>query len=189
MELKEDEQAPDGQRTDVAPSNHPGNQSTSRPYVNKRRPSIAGQLAASRLIKKARLALLPKSGISRPAATKPTSNNTAAPEIKPEVLSTDTIDVIFERSCSTLSFATRLMTRLFDKTELLKCRNVHGRSAGRSQHCNPDEALDERRVNIIRRLVEEKVGASNRTWKECVRAMNKKICNIKANFSQEKQLV
>ena len=179
--LKEDEPAPDGQQMVITPLDHSGNQAGSRPNASKRRPSTAGPLAASRLVKKARLSLLPKSNISlRPSATKSTSNNITAPEVQPGDLSKETIDSIFENSCSTLSFATRLMLHLFDQTELHKCQNVYGRSGLFGyQIQNPDEALDERRVNTIRRLLEEKAEISDRTWKECVSTMNRKIGRMK----------
>ena len=116
---------------------------------------------------------------SRPAATKPTSNKMTAPDIKPRGLSKETINAIFESSCSLLNFASRLMTHLFDQSELLKCRNVFGRFDANRQ-VNPKEALDERRVNTIRRLVEERAAPGDYTWQQCVDSMNKKLCEIKA---------
>ena len=191
MELKDDEPVHDGEQMDVMSPDHSENQIASiksRPNVTNSRPSIAGQLAASRLVKKARLSLITKSRISsRPAATKPTSNNIAqANKVKPGDLSKETIDVIYESSVTLPNFATHLMTHLFDQTELLKCRNVLGRSHG-GHYCNPDEALDERRVNTIRRLVEEKAGASDHTWKKCEKAMNEKIRRMKVDLNREKR--
>ena len=182
MELKEDEQAPDDQPMDVVSSHHSDNQIASSKL--KSRPSIAGQLAASRLVKKARLSLLPRSSISSSStANKPASSKMTVPGVKPVDLSKETIDFIFKSSVTLPNFATHLMTQLFDQSELLKCRNVYGRSAAYPHQIqNPDEALDERRVNIIRRCVEEKVGASDQTWKQCVNAMNTKIGKLRAEL-------
>ena len=140
---------------------------------------------ASWLVKKARLSLINKSSF----VSKPTSHHITAPEVEPGDLSKETIDSIFESSCSLLSFATRLMSHLFDKSELLKCRNVYGRSGPICyQIGNPEEALDEKRINIIRRLVEERPKPGDHTRMECVHAMNKKIGLMRrAYLSQENQ--
>ena len=174
---------------DVVPLDHSGNQARSRPNATKRRPSIASQLAASRLVKKARLSLLPRQNISsRPAAKKSTSNNVASPPATSGDLSKETVDSIFESSCSLLNFATRLMAHLFDQAELLKSRNVYGRSgAFPHQIQNLEEALDERRVNIIRRLVEDRSEPGDHTWKQCVTAMNNKMGKMRAPLSQKHQ--
>ena len=192
MKLKEDEPAPAGQQMDVTPSDHSENQiatANSKPNMIKSRPSIASQLAAIRLVKKARFSLINKSRISsHPAAIKPTNNNITVPEVNSEDLSKETIDSIFESSCSLLNFATRLMAQLFDQSELLKSRNVYGLSGPHPHQIqNLEEALDERRVNIIRRLVEERAKPGDYTWKQCVRAMNNKIGKIRAELLPEKR--
>ena len=77
------------------------------------------------------------------------------------------------------------MMYLFDQSELLKCRNVYGRVSNQPLvKPKPEEALDEKRVAMIRRLVEEVGASDNRVWSLCVKAMNKKICNLKTKAAQ-----
>ena len=189
MELKEDEPAPDGQPMDIVLLDHSDNQIASS--KSKSRQSIAGQLAASRLVKKARLPLINKSNISSlPVATKSTNKNITVPEVNSGELSNETIDSIFEISSSTPNFATRLIAHLFDQAELLKSRNVHGWFGPiNNRILNPNEALDKNSVNIIRRLVEERAKPGDHTWKQCVKSMNSKISQIKAALSEEKRWV
>ena len=97
------------------------------------------------------------------------------------------MDEIFANSHSNQNFATKLMTQLFDKSELLRCRNVNG-IAKDNPYLAPkkDEALDEKRVAIIRRLVQERAAPDKIVWSKCVIAMNKKIIELKAKMNNSK---
>lgn len=89
-------------------------------------------------------------------------------------LSPETVDHIYHRSRSVINFATNLMTHLFDHAELLSCLNVYGRHYS-SPFSLKHKGLDERRVNIIKRAVQEKAGSGREIWPCCVKAMNDKI--------------
>lgn len=78
------------------------------------------------------------------------------------------------------NFAKNLMMHLFDLAELKRCLNVHGRSSNPNKVFGP--RLDEKRINVIRQIVEENSTFSpTQLWKNCVNSMNRKISDIKSN--------
>lgn len=86
------------------------------------------------------------------------------------------INSIFHKSHSIQNFATNLLLHLFDIAELTQNVNVNGRVMNGKTAKN---ALDEKRINIIRQIVEEKAEYDEQVWPSCVNAMNKKISAIK----------
>ena len=86
------------------------------------------------------------------------------------------INSIYHKSHSIQNFATNLLLHLFDISELTQNVNVNGRVMNGKTAKN---ALDEKRINIIRQIVEEKAEYDEQVWPSCVNAMNKKISAIK----------
>ena len=86
------------------------------------------------------------------------------------------INSIYHKSHSIQNFATNLLLHLFDISELTQNVNVNGRVMNGKTAKNP---LDEKRINIIRQIVEEKAEYDEQVWPSCVNAMNKKISAIK----------
>ena len=107
-------------------------------------------------------------------------------EKPPDVdLSEQKINEIFDRSCSIVNFATNLMLHFFSEAELCACSNVYGRYVRQDSSQKSASALDAKRIETIRQLVEHKAGSTD-IWKSCVVTMNIKIWTVKDRYKNER---
>ena len=80
-------------------------------------------------------------------------------------------------SSSPMVFATKILYKIFDISELVG-HNVSGKTF--NKHIKNKKALDEKRINYIKWLVENQFESNNKEelWKSCRTAINKSIRNI-----------
>lgn len=86
-------------------------------------------------------------------------------------------------SSSPMVFATKILYKIFKMDELIG-HNVSGKTF--NKFIKNKKALDEKRVNYIRYLVEKNFDASDREelWKSCRTAINKCIRNNEIKYAQ-----
>lgn len=107
---------------------------------------------------------------------------------KSKDLSKPTVDDIYKRSRSILNFATNLMLHLFDKSELRNCPYVYEPLAKMvKKQPQIKKSLDQNRVNIIRELVQERVGPNPQIWKKCVNSMYKVLYRYDKNAERDER--
>jgi hypothetical protein len=85
-------------------------------------------------------------------------------------------------SSSPMVFATKILYKIFELNELIG-HNVSGKTF--NKYIKNKKALDEKRVNYIRYLVEKHFDNSNREelWKSCRTAINKSIRNNEIKYA------
>ena len=85
-------------------------------------------------------------------------------------------------SSSPMVFATKVLYKIFDLNELIG-HNVSGKTF--NKYIKNKKALDEKRINYIRWLVENNFESNNREelWKSCRTAINKSIRNNEIKLS------
>lgn len=87
-------------------------------------------------------------------------------------------------SSSPMVFATKILYKIFKLEELIG-HNVSGKTF--NKYIKNKKALDEKRVNYIRYLVEKNFDSSDREelWKSCRTAINKCIRNNEIKYAQQ----
>lgn len=94
----------------------------------------------------------------------------------------DQFNAIFKKSSSVPNMAANIMVLLFEESEILACLNVAGRNSAAKQY---GPALDPKRIQIIRKIVQENSIQEPTIWQECVHKMNHRIADIKKRWLTE----
>lgn len=94
-------------------------------------------------------------------------------------LSYEAVNQIFVQSKSIANFAKSVMLQLFDQTELARCHVAHARASGAGSE-PAIHHIDQKRVEIIRQIVEQNFFPSKHQWSDCIEAMGKYAKTMKS---------
>ena len=95
-------------------------------------------------------------------------------------LSYQMMNRVYQQSPSIPTFANNAMLHLFSSSELVKCQTVFGHSRTSSAY-GTAQGLDQKRVDMIRQMVDQNSFPSPDQWSNCVSAMNAAIKKLQAD--------